>query len=152
MNPLNQSRLREATALLKRYVGTERHKQDTAERQDRKAAFAKLLAEPFSKFSFSQIVRQLWAAQMWTNREYLVAQILTKNGVECVQREWTALLSGNSAPGQRYERFVSTVLHMGPSMVTEILCYHEPQQAAIWNAVARQSLRWLYDDDPLFRK
>lgn len=152
MNPIDQSRFRQASELLKQYLGTERHKRDIAERRQRQAAFADLLAQPFSEFTFSQVVRQLWAAQMWTNRDYLVSQILTKNGVDCVRQAWTALLSEKGTLGERYEGFVTSVRHMGPSMATEILCYREPDKAGIWNAVARQSLAWLYDDDPLFRK
>jgi len=51
MNPINPSRLRQASDLLKQYLGTERHKKDIAERRQRQAAFAELLTQPFSEFT-----------------------------------------------------------------------------------------------------
>lgn len=152
MNSLNRTRLRQASEVLAQYHGTERHRTDIAERQARQVTFAKMLAEPFSEFTFSQVVRQLWASRIWGNRDYLVAQILRRNGADRLKEELAVLLSDSGSPGTRYERFVSEVLQMGPSMVTEILCYHEPQRAGIWNKVARQALSWLYDGEPLFGK
>jgi hypothetical protein len=147
----NSKRLTEAIQLLERYSQSEKHKADIAERRERRASFTKLFEEPFSEFQFAQVIRQLWAAQLWQNREYLVSQIVNANGIDRVRNE-QALLSGQGSPGQRYERFVTSVKHMGPSMVTEILCLHEPQAAGIWNNIARQSLGCLYDGDPFFWK
>jgi hypothetical protein len=152
MNSLNRKKLSDATQLLQRYSQGERYREDIAERQQRQETFRELLNEPFSEFQFSQVVRQLWAAQLWHNRDYLISQILKANGIDKLRKEWDLLLSGTGSPGRRYEQFVTQIKHMGPSMVTEILCYHEPEAAGVWNSVARTSLGWLYDGDPLFRK
>src|SRR5262245_54414274 len=152
MDAPNSQRLTQALDLLKRYSESEKHKQDVIERRERLAVFTGLLQAPFSEFQFSQVVRQLWASQLWHNRDYFIGQIINSNGLDKIRAEWEALLSGEGSPGARYERFVERIKYMGPSMVTEILCLHEPEQAAVWNNVARQSLGWLYDGDPRFRK
>lgn len=139
----NEQKLKKALELFKEYSREERFQKEIEEREERKQFFHKITQERFNELNFSQIIKRLWGAQVWRNQDYLVNKILKENGIEKLAKEFSLLLSKKGTPGERYERFLQNIKGMGPSMVTEILCYTDPQHAGIWNDKARKALAWL---------
>lgn len=89
----------------------------------------------------TQIVTQLWASEMWGNKEYLAQKVLTDNGIDKLRKELSNLLNKSIQPGNRYERWLKEIKHLGPASVTEIMCYFEPDRCGIWNRRARDAIK-----------
>lgn len=85
----------------------------------------------------------LWASQIWGHKNYLINKIIKDNVIKKISEEYFALLSRKDTTGTRYEKFLKDIKGVGPSMITEILCYTDPQNAGIWNEKARKALAWL---------
>jgi hypothetical protein len=149
---INQKKFEQALAVFKEYLKEERARQDKEEREERKRIFQQLFRAEFNEFIFAEIVKKLWASQIWANQEYLVSNIIQQNGWEKLKNAFRKLVSKEDAPGKRYEEFFASIKGMGPSMVTEILCYAEPQNAGIWNDKVRKALAWLEAEEMPYQK
>lgn len=143
MLKLNQAKFDQALESFEEYSRDLRFKEDSKEREERKEFIQRLSREPFSELNFSSILKKLWAVQIWRNKDWVVQTIVSKNGIEKLSKEFTELVSQKGTPGERYERFVTSISDMGPAMVTEILCHTDPMNAGVWNDRARKALAWL---------
>ena len=139
----NEQKFEKAIDLFKKYSNEPRFEEDIKERAKRKGVFKELISAPLDELKFSSIIKNLWSAQIWRNQDYLIKTIVSKNGLEKLNKEFSLLISKKNTPGERYERFLNNIKGMGPSMVTEIICHIDPQNAGIWNDKARKALGWL---------
>jgi len=144
----NTQKLKKALEKFKKYSKEERFLKDVKERTRRKNFFKSLIEDVLNRnmldeLVFGGMIKNLWSAMLWSNKDYLVNNIIVHNGLEKLKKEIYGLIEKNKPIGERYERFVNSVKYMGPSMVTEILCHLEPQSAGIWNDKARKALAWL---------
>jgi len=139
----NEQKIKKALEIFRKYSQEDRFQKDIQEREERKRFFQKIIREKFNEFNFSEIIKKLWAAQIWRNQDYLVNKIIKDNGIDKLATEFSLLVSQKGTPGERYERFLQNIKGLGPSMVTEILCHTDSQRAGIWNDKARKSLAWL---------
>jgi len=140
---LNKQKLKKAFGVFKEYSKESRFQDDIKERVERKQFFQKLTSGKFNELNFSEIIKKLWASRIWSNKDYLINKIIKDNGIQKIADEFTRLISLKGTPGERYQRFLENIKGMGPSMVTEIVCHVDPQNAGIWNDKARKALAWL---------
>lgn len=140
---LNEEKLRKALEDFREYSKEENFQEDRKERFERKQFFQKLARERLNELNLSEMIKKLWGAQIWSNKDYLVNKIIKNNGIEKLIDEFTELVSFKGTPGERYQRFLDNIRDMGPAMVTEIICHVDPQNAGIWNTKARKALAWL---------
>jgi len=143
----NEQKLKKAFEGFRDYSKESRFQDDIKERFERKQFFQKLARERFNELNFSEIIKKLWGAQIWSNKDYLINKIIKNNGIKKLTDEFTRLVSLKNTPGERYQRFLENIRDMGPAMVTEIICYIDPQNAGIWNDKARKALAWLETED-----
>lgn len=149
----NKEKLSQALNNFRKYKNSERFKEDTYEREERITFFNKLFDSDFNELVFSEVIKKLWAARIWGNKDYLVDKIIRDNNFDDLKNRWNILVKNKTlSPGERYEQFVGKIKGMGPSMITEIICYASPEEAGIWNKVARTSLFWLSDGNELFEE
>lgn len=142
MFEINQEHMSEALEMYRGYQQSEQFLEEIKEREDRKKEFHALLEKPFSEDTFTEVMRNLWAMRIWGNKEYAITQMLKNNGPN-LETQWSYLQSSNDDPSVKYEKFNNEIKNLGPSMVTELLCYLNPSEAGIWNSVARNSISWL---------
>lgn len=142
-NNFNQQRLETAFSSFKEYSKETRFLDDTKERAERKQFFKRLAQEEFSELNFSEMIKKLWASQIWGNKEYLINKLIKDNSFEKLKTKLSYVFSKNGSPRNCYESLVGEVKGMGPSMSTEVLCYNDPKNAGIWNDKARKALAWL---------
>lgn len=140
---LNQGKFGRALTLFVSYSQSDRYKKDVREREERKTYFRSLLNRKFDEAVLLEIIKKLWAAQNFTNKEYLSNKIIKDNGIEHLARSFEVLKSDKATPGMRYEEFIHDIKGMGPSMVTELMCHLDSSRAGIWNNKAREALAWL---------
>jgi hypothetical protein len=138
----NGKKLEIALASFKEYSKESRYQEDTADRQERKYFFKKISNEKFSEFKFSEMLKKLWASQIWGNKEYLVNKIVKDNGLEILKKKFNLVCPNPPSILKLYQELLE-IKGMGPSMITELLCYIDPKNAGIWNEKARKALEWL---------
>ncbi|MFC1663891.1 hypothetical protein ACFL0A_02095 [Patescibacteria group bacterium] len=139
----NQSKLQQALRSFRDYSQKPHFFKDTKEREERKVLFQKISSGEINELSFTELIKELWAARIWSNKDYLINKIIKDNGIQKLSNELSSLISYQKTPGERYEQFLVNIKGMGPSMVTEILCHTDPKNAGIWNTKARKALSWL---------
>jgi len=144
----NKQKLNKALKMFKVYSKTDSFLTDIQDRKERREFFLNFKKRKrISEFDFSEIIKKLWAARFWGNKDYLINNILKKNDFKEISKEISYLYLNKGTPGDRYERFLNKIKGMGPSMVTELICHIDPKNAGIWNDKARKALAWLEAED-----
>ncbi len=152
-NILNDKKLNEAIDFFVEQEKTNNYKEQQEERSKKQKDFQNFYNLEFNEIVFSDAIKNLWASRIWGNKDYLVEKILNNNDFSSIKDAWNKyVLKEEKDPGARYEYLVEKIKHVGPSMVTELLCYSSPEKAGIYNRVARESLFWLSDGLDLFSK
>ena len=90
-----------------------------------------------------KIIASLWAYNMWTNKFYAANRVLQSKDIEGIRSELRELLYGRAPFPQRYDRFSRSVRGLGPSGLTEMLAFFNPQEYGIWNDKSRKALEFL---------
>ena len=85
---------------------------------------------------FREIIKDLWAFGMWTNKKYPADNILTKNGIEKIRRSLNDLLYGSEPLEKRFDDF--NVKNLGMASITEIMSIVNPDEYALWNDKPRK--------------
>lgn len=127
------------------------------ERKEREKRFQELFQKDriktWSKEEFHEIISSLWASNFWNNKDWLVNKIIEDNrGLDNLKRNFDKLLYGNEPFWQRYDDFVKNTKRIGPSMLTEILTFIDPENFAIWNDKPKVVLPYLGLDKKLPKK
>ncbi len=143
MKHFNEDRLAKALEAFHEYTKESRFSDDTRERAERKKHFQSLARAGFNELNFTEMIKKLWASKIWGNKEYLVNKLIKDNGIEKLEQKFSYVFANKDSPREQYDALVGQVKGMGPSMITEILCYLEPKNAGIWNDKARRALAWL---------
>lgn len=107
------------------------------ERKEREELFLRLLGKDhiheLTEAEFRQVLARLWPNLFWTNKDYPADRVLQSTTLERVREELNLLLWGDSPIAERYDNFRRVIKGMGPSMITEIVCFLRPKDYPIWN-------------------
>ena len=127
-----------------------------AERDTRIKEFRDLLGkkniDKLSSKDFTKIVKGLWASNIWVNKDYLVKKILDSSNINEIRTELKELIHGGSPISERFDRFKSKIKGLGPSSITEILVFMEPDKYCLWNDKPKNVLPFLGIDELLSEK
>ena len=86
---------------------------------------------------------QLWAMRLWSNKRYVVEKMIRENGLDKLQSELVNLIWGRDSIDARWDRFRPTIRHVGPAMMSELLCHVHPDTCMLWNRRAYVAYRHL---------
>lgn len=107
------------------------------ERKTRSGRFRSLLSkkriERLSEGELGEIIKNLWASRMWSDKDWLVSSILQRNGIELIRYALKDLLYGGDDLKSRFNQFSSKISGFGPSSITEILVFFDSQKYCLWN-------------------
>jgi hypothetical protein len=92
------------------------------------AGIAKLTGE-----DFATLVKSLWAVNIWHNKDYKVGKLVEDNGLEKLRVSLGELFHGTTPIEQRWDAFRAAIKGFGPSSLSEILTFHDPQEYALVN-------------------
>ena len=129
-----------------RYAKSAEFKRDEEERDLKVRFFQGEFPNRISSLSeadVTELVKHLWAAQMWGNKQYLAQQIVSKNGLDTLKLHLRNLWDTSQSVERRYDEFLKNIAHLGPAAVTEMMCYIQPELCGLWNDKARRALRIL---------
>lgn len=98
--------------------------------------------------TFVQYIGKLWASIMWNSKEALCKKIIESNGgFGSVKESLAELLYGKDKIDERWNRVIKNVSFIGPSYMSELLCYIYPNEYALSNRQVQTALSVL--DEPL---
>lgn len=113
-----------------------------SERLDKNAFFIAYLKqsmiENLDEGILRVLVHLLWSYEMWTNKDWLLNQML-QSGLPVIKIAFRNLLYGNKPLAERFDQ-MRQVNQMGAATISEILAHQDPTQYAIYNRRAKSSL------------
>jgi len=130
------------------FMKSEEGKRWKSERVEREKLYQKLLSishiDDLTRDEFSLIIKSLWASNLWSNKDWLVRKIMEDNGgLENIRNALRELLYGSGSIRDKYDSFTRKIKRIGPSMLTEILSFTDPQKYCIWNEKPKAVLPFL---------
>lgn len=122
----------------KNWLNTDEKAKDwEKERQERTRFFKEKLnlqvIDNLSAEDFSEMIKSLWASNVWRNKDYKVKYLIENNGLEKIRRELKELLHGKDPIENRWDKFRNSVKGLGPSSTSEILTFFDPQNYGLIN-------------------
>lgn len=121
------------------------------ERLEKKEHFPDLVSQDkikdFEEGDVRELVRNLWAFRGWTNKDYIVDQIL-EDGIENVRSQLQKALYETDDVTEKFDTLNDNVNMLGPASITELLTFVTPDECAIYNRRAREALKHLDYDVP----
>lgn len=126
------------------------------EREEKKDFFQEKLSENnilnLTEGDVREVIRELWAFEMWTSKDYLVEEML-KDGLEHLKGRLREALYESGGKGEAYNVLIDNVRMMGPASASELLTCLFPEKCGIWNEKARKGLEILsYSEDAPIEK
>jgi hypothetical protein len=97
------------------------------------------MIERLEEGTLRQMIRRMWAYGSWTNKDYLLDEML-KSGLPTIRSCFEFLLFSDAPLAERFDRIVTDVRMMGAASVSEMLCHFDKSRYAIWNRRAREGL------------
>ena len=98
-----------------------------------------------------ELIHLLWAFNGWTNKDWLLQQMLT-SGLPTIRAAFEHLLHDDAPLAERFDQIRRDVRMMGAAGVSEVLAHVDHDQYAIWNRRSRQGLIELGVDEALLPK
>lgn len=93
---------------------------------------------------FGEIYKNLWASNIWGNKDWYVEnKLLTPNSIEKIREELFKLLYGDSSIVERYNEFKNNIKGFGSSSLSEILHFVFPEKYCLWNDKPKTVLPYL---------
>ena len=117
-----------------------------AERKERKAYYqsftrAKLLA--MTEDAFVEYLSRLWSMLMWGNKRFLSNKLIADNGFDNLKKQLAELLYGSIPVEKRWHNFLKSVKGIGPSTMSELLSYANPDEYVVVNKTVVSCLAYL---------
>lgn len=119
---------------------------DLIERSERKAFYQSWTGDRLPSMTEGDLYSyfsQLWAMRIWSNKHYVVDKIIQENGFGKVKDELSNLVWGSGRIGDRWDKFRNQVKHVGPAMMSELLCHTHPNHCMLWNRRSYVAFRYL---------
>lgn len=129
-------------AYLKRISESNEEVDAIGERAERKKYYSSFNKEKIINMDenqFYEYIEKLWAMIIWGNKQYIINKYIADNGFKNLKEKLAYLLYGKDDLEVRWDSFKKDIKGFGPAMMSELLCYINPNEYMIWNATAKKS-------------
>ena len=112
---------------------------DIEERKERETYYNQFSREKIINMDideFYEYIGKLWAMIIWGNKQYIIDKYISDNGFNNLKQNIAYLLYGKEPIETRWDNFKSKIKGFGPAMMSELLCYINPNEYMIWNNTA----------------
>lgn len=92
---------------------------------------------------FVEFIGKLWSMIVWGNKKYIADKIIELNGFNKIKKYLIELLYGSSSIEERWDRFYKNIKRIGPSSMSELLSYINPDEYVICNSVTCLCFKYL---------
>lgn len=116
------------------------------ERNERKEYYQSWTREKIQKMNedeFVEYLGKLWSMIVWGNKKYIADKIIEINGFDNVKNMLVELLYGNADIEKRWDKFYKNIKQIGPSSMSELLSYINPEEYVICNKVTCVCFKYL---------
>lgn len=116
------------------------------ERNDRKQYYQSWTEERLKTMTedeFVEYIGKLWSMIVWGNKKYIADKIIESNGFNNVKNMLIDLLYGTRDIVERWNNFYTSIKHIGPSSMSELLSYINPNEYVICNKITCACFRYL---------
>lgn len=107
-----------------------------AERKERKDYYQSFTTDKLiamTEDEFLEYISKLWSMLIWGNKKYVVDKLIADNGFVSLKKHLAELLYGTSLIEKRWDTFLRSIKGMGPSTISELLTYANPDEYVIFN-------------------
>ena len=127
-------------------VNLDNNLNDLEERLEREEYYKSYTSEKIvlmDEEEFYEYISKLWAMIIWGNKHYIIDKYINDNGFENLKKLIAYLLWGNDSIEVRWDTFKEKIKGFGPAMMSELLCYINPNEYMIWNTTASNAYKYL---------
>jgi hypothetical protein len=143
--PVSDEQLREYYREFLAESGSEFAKERVEKKETLPGVITEKKVEKFEEGDIRELIRNLWAFRGWTNKDYLVDQVL-EDGIENVRTQFRQAFYETEDVAEKLDVLNENVNMLGPASITELLTFTYPDRCAIYNRRAREALQQLgYD-------
>ncbi len=103
------------------------------ERKDYYQSFTKDKLLAMTEEDFFEYMSRLWSMVMWGNKRFVVDKLIADNGFDSLKKQLAELLYGTAQFEKRWDTFLKSVKGMGPSTISELLTYTNPNEYILFN-------------------
>lgn len=145
MSEVNLVFLQKLMPEFKRWLVTDEGAEAMSERDNKtlffKQNFSKETIQKLDEGVLRDLIRSLWSFGGWTNKDWLLEQML-QSGLPQIRVTFDRLLYSNERLATRFDA-MREIRQMGAASISEILTQHDSTKYAIWNRRARRGLAHL---------
>lgn len=106
-------------------------------------SWTKTKIQNMNEDEFVEYIGKLWSMLVWGNKRYIANKIIESNGFTNIKEQLINLLYGNESIIQRWDKFYKSIKHIGPSSMSELLSYINPEEYVICNKVTCDCFSYL---------
>lgn len=120
--------------------------EDLEEREEREKFYSSYTKDKIlsmDETEFYEYISKLWAMIIWGNKHYIIEKYITDNGFENLKKNLAYLLYGEDNVDVRWDKFKKEIKGFGAAMMSELLCYVNPNEYMIWNTTALNAYKVL---------
>lgn len=124
----------------------EEYQEIRKEYKERTSYYQKWTAERLRNASQEDLYEyfvKLWALRSWGNKEYVFNKLIEDNTLDGLRKSLANVLGGNDSLDKRWDSFRKKIKGVGPSIISELLCYIHPKAYAVWNTMSYNALNYL---------
>ncbi len=147
---MNQEKLNNVIQKYKKHVLNIGNIEAINERNERKSYYQAWTEEKIKNMTedeFVEYIGKLWSMIVWGNKKYIADKIIELNGFENIKKRLIDLLYGKRDIDKRWDEFYKNIKQVGPSTMSELLSYINPQEYVICNKVTCECFRYLDVED-----
>lgn len=120
--------------------------EDIKERNERKEYYQSWTKERIMNMNedeFVEYIGKLWSMIVWGNKKYIADKIIELNGFSNFKNNLINLLYGKENIENRWDDFYKNIKQVGPSTMSELLSYVNPNEYVICNKVTCSCFKYL---------
>ena len=143
---MDENKLLSAIKQFKNKQNTQKFIETLQERNERVKYYQSFTAEKIRSMSIDDMydyISNLWSMLIWGNKQYIVDKVVNENGFENLKNHLENLIYGKDKVEKRWDEFLSMIKGLGPSTVSELLSYSNPNEYVIFNKTSIKCFEYL---------
>ena len=143
---MNQNLLNKVIDEYKQHICRDVEIEAINERQERMEYYQSWTIEKIkimTEEEFTKFIGKLWSMIVWGNKKYIADKIIESNGFNKIKKYLIYLLYGKDSIEKRWDTFYKNIKLIGPSSMSELLSYINPNEYIICNKVTCACFKYL---------
>lgn len=143
---MNKEKLKNIIEKYKQHISNNVDIEAISERKERMTYYQSWTAEKIQNMTedeFVEYIGKLWSMIVWGNKKYIADRILELNGFKKIKKYLIDLLYGSDTIEKRWDDFYKNIKQVGPSSMSELLSYINPNEYVICNSVTCTCFKYL---------